>query len=584
MEMANTAFDTALIERSDLTQYGTNARTLLALEIRAAVEDIHTVAASALTDGFDDKKCDLVYISRDDGLIIVAQGYEGDPTKKKAAPANKASDLNTAAGWLLSRHLDELPERIKSAAQEVRLALDSGEIRAVHFWYVHNLPESTNVQEELKTVEETVRSAIVRFFPKAEVDEISAIELGQERLNELYRALESPILVDDEFEIKVPGGYEIQGTEWNAFVTSIPAQWLRDLHRKYKSNLFSANVRDYLGSRRSDRNINNGIKQTAQRQPQDFWAFNNGITALVHSMDYQEHDGKLTITGLSIVNGAQTTGALGTLPHSPSIEAMVPARFVRCNDRTTITNIIRYNNSQNSIKPADFRSNDAIQRRLRDEFTQIPQSAYTGGRRGSPDAIIRRNPDLLPAETCAQALLAFHQDPVTAYNRKSQIWESDTLYSRCFNEQTTATHIIFAYSLVRAIEAVKLNLTTQFKNDGTLPEDRNDQLFFLNKRGSIFLMTAAASKCLEIFLGRSLPNKFRISFSQKTSPAAASQHWSPIIDTIIPFAPQLRPAVDTSLSLESARGVLETFTQLVRATSAGNAATYRNFADKVVIE
>lgn len=117
-----------------------------------------------------------------------------------------------------------------------------------------------------------------------------------------------------------------------------------------------------------------------------------------------------------------------------------------------------------------------------------------------------------------------------------------------------------------------------------LPEDRKEQLLFLNKRGSIFLMTAAAAKCLEIILGRSLPNKFRVSFSISTSPQAASQFWSLIIDTIIPFAPQLRPAVDDSLSLDSARGVLETFTQLVRATSVGNAATYRSFAENIVIE
>lgn len=582
--MPDTAFDTALAGRGDLAQYGSNARTLLALEIRAAIEDIHTVAANALTDGFDDKKCDLVYVSRDDGLIIVAQGYESTDATKPAAKADKAADLNTAAGWLFLREISELPDRIKSATQEVRSALHSGEIRAVQFWYVHNLPESQNVQQELKTVEQTVRSAIARDFPKAEVDEISAIELGRERLNELYRALESPILVDDTFELRVPGGYKIQGTQWNAFVTAVPAQWLRKLHRNHKSNLFSANVRDYLGSRRSDRNINNGIKQTAQDEPQDFWAFNNGITALVHNVEHDESTGMLKIVGLSIVNGAQTTGALGTLQEEPSVDAMVPARFVVCNNRPTITNIIRYNNSQNNVKAADFRSNDNTQRRLREEFTRIPHATYTGGRRGNPDDIIRRNPDLLPAETCAQALLAFHQDPITAYNRKSKIWESDDYYSRCFNEQTTATHIVFAYSLVRAIEAIKLTLTNDLKDNGTIEEDRKEQLDFLNKRGAIFLMSTATAKCLEIILKRSLPNKFRVSFSERISPRRAVDLWSPIIDTIIPFAPQLRPAVDVSLNAESVRGVLETFTQLVRATSGVSAKTYQAFAQNVIVQ
>ena len=59
--------------------------------------------------------------------------------------------------------------------------------------------------------------------------------------------------------------------------------------------LFSANIREYLGSRRTDKNINNGIKKTAQDQPSDFWAFNNGVTALVH--DFKANGKKITIEG-----------------------------------------------------------------------------------------------------------------------------------------------------------------------------------------------------------------------------------------------------------------------------------------------
>lgn len=137
---------------------------------------------------------------------------------------------------------------------------------------------------------------------------------------------------------------------------------------------------------------------------------------------------------------------------------------------------------------------------------------------------------------------------------------------------------------MRSIETVKLNLSNQQQRDSTLPEDRKEQLAFLDQRGAIFLMTAAAAKCLEIIVERSLPNKFRVSFPATVSPPTAIQLWSPIIGTIIPFAPQLRPAVETSLNLESARRVIETFTQLVRATSTGNAETYRTFARQLLVQ
>lgn len=578
-------FDSALAGRTDLTQYGSNARLLFALEIRTDIEDIHSVAATALTDGSDDKKCDLIYVSRDDGLLIVGQGYENRASSNRPteASSNKADDLNTAATWLLSRHIDDLPARIKSAAQDVRSALSSGEIRTIQFWYVHNLPESQNVRQALRTVEETVKNNVRQSFPEIDVEEISALEIGQERLEDWYRAIESPILVNDELEIDIPGGYQLQGSNWSAFVTAVPARRLRELHQTYKSNLFSANIRDYLGSRQSDKNINNGIKRTAQTQPQEFWVFNNGITALVHSFTHQPSDGKLIINGLSVVNGAQTTGALGTLDNQPSSNAMVPARFVMCDDRQTITDIIRYNNSQNSIKAADFRSNDSIQQRLREEFQSIPGATYSGGRRGSPNATIDRDPYRLPAETCAQSLLAFHGDPVTAYYRRTRIWEVDSLYSRCFNDDVTALHAVFVYSLVKAIEALKTRLVDQQSEFGVLPEDMEAQLTFLRKRGSIFVLTNAISKSLEVILNRSLPNKFRVSFAANKSPDQGKAIWGPIIDATMPFSLQLNSAVDPTLSNNNVSSATELFARSVRSVAAINAPIYQGFAQEIRI-
>src|SRR5690606_20417067 len=149
-------------------------------------------------------------------------------------------------------------------------------------------------------------------------------------------------------------------------------------------DLFSANVRDYLGARHSDANINHGIRQTAESSPENFWAFNNGLTVLVN--DYEsippESPRLLRVRGLSIVNGAQTTGAIGTLRVAPSQAALVPVRFVKTSDADIVQDIVQYNNSQNKVTASDFRSTDRIQKRLREEMTQIPFAEYQGGRRG----------------------------------------------------------------------------------------------------------------------------------------------------------------------------------------------------------
>jgi hypothetical protein len=161
--------------------------------------------------------------------------------------------------------------------------------------------------------------------------------------------------------------------------------------------LFSANVRDYLGARRSDSNINNGIMLTAKSEPENFWAYNNGITVLVNDFSLGQNS-KLTVRGLSVVNGAQTTGALGSV-NDPLSNAWVQARFIKTADQDIVSNVIRYNNSQNRVTAADFRSTDKLQKRLREEFALIPDAEYEGGRRGGSESVIRRRKNLLASFT-----------------------------------------------------------------------------------------------------------------------------------------------------------------------------------------
>jgi hypothetical protein len=80
--------------------------------------------------------------------------------------------------------------------------------------------------------------------------------------------------------------------------------------------------------KRSDKNINYGIERTAETRPGDFWAFNNGVTALVSEIIADKNAGELAVRGITIVNGAQTTGALAAAASAKG--ARVLARFVQC--------------------------------------------------------------------------------------------------------------------------------------------------------------------------------------------------------------------------------------------------------------
>lgn len=573
--------------REDLKQYERGASlALYALELRFGVEDIETVATDSITDGSDDKKCDLIYIDTDKNLAVVIQAYYSSDSRKDKAPSNKASDLNTAAGWLLNSDLDKVPERIKSSAIELRQGLEDEKIKDVQFWYVHNLPESENVEQELSVVRSTVYSSIVSKYKEGNVN-VTTLEVGTSKLENWYLSLTTPIQVTDSFEVETLGGYEISGSHWTAFMTAIHAFWLHDIFNKYKDTekdiLFSANVRGYLGSRSADANINNGIKSTVSQDPGDFWAYNNGLTILTNKMSYEEKTKKLKIEGMSIVNGAQTTGAIGSIKKIPDEQAKVPVRFIKCDNDKVIKNIIQYNNSQNKIEAPDFRSRDPIQTRLRKEFEEIPSVTYSGGRRGGMEDRIERPSNLLPSDGAAKALAIFHGDPVIAYNKKSEIWVSDSLYSTYFSETTSAKHIVFCYSLLRAVGLKKKELQDKKKKGVALTDKQEEILLFFQKRASTSILTSAIAACIEtILLDKRVPNKFMLFFKGSVSPEKAISLWSKIVEPSSAFTDKLMPAIEQSFNnKEKVESCIKEFKSLMEATKSYNKDIYAEFAEKV---
>jgi hypothetical protein len=574
----------ALEARTDLNKYGDNALLLFTLQLRFEIEDIDVVATNSLTDGSNDKKCDLVYVDKESQVAVIAQGYfcrkQNLPSE---APANKASDLNTAVVWLLSTPIDELPTQLlRSAASELRGAIQNNDLKSIEFWYSHNLPESINVRNELDAVTRNAQNAIRQNFSECEDIGIAGLELGISATEDLYKSLTTPILVSDKLSVSTTEGFNISASDWKAFITTIPAEWLFNLFKQYDSKLFSANIRGYLGSRNADANINNGIKQTAQEDPDHFCVFNNGITAITHEFNYDKESQRLDLTGISIVNGAQTTGAIGNLLSSPSDSVRIQARFIVCSNSSTIKSVIRYNNSQNKVEAPDFRSNDSVQSRLVIEFNTIPEAEYMGGRRGGSEDVIRRRTNLLPSSTVGQALTAFHGDPLNAYNRKSDIWKSNSLYDRVFNNQTTAKHIVFVYALYQALDDFKRGLSEK-QNSGNITSAETEQLKFFLNRGSTVVATTAVSACLEVLISQQIPNSFKLSFGY-VSPTAAKAIWKDVLTPIVALISQLVPAVENGIKGQSSTSAtISTFRSLVDATKVPNSEIYTSFKSKVQI-
>ena len=238
---------------------------------------------------------------------------------------------------------------------------------------------------------------------------------------------------------------------------------------------------------------------------------------------------KVEISGITIINGAQTTGAISSVDIKDN--AWIPIRFIVCKDVEIIDDIINNNNKQNEILPSDLRSNDKTQNRLREEFMPYTKLYYSGGRRGN----IRpsRSKEILDPYVVAQSLLAFHGDCVTAYNSRNDLWKSDQLYSNIFPENLTAKHIIFTYSLTRAIDSYKLELQQKSESRTQIEEKQHK---YLGKRGAKMLFLYTVSKCMEGIMGRKITDTWQLAFNDNSDFDAVVQLWKKIIKIILPIS------------------------------------------------
>ena len=170
---ATFSFIGAFESEAVLEPYGHNALPLFAVGLHLGVEDLTNFATDSLTDSPDDKKADIIYINEAEGIACIAQGTVTADWGKPEASANKASDLNTAAAWLLRQPIDKIPEHIRGQAKLLRDGLSQGTITKIIFAYAHNAYESANVMRELQATGELVRGLDITLQCDVEV-----IELG----------------------------------------------------------------------------------------------------------------------------------------------------------------------------------------------------------------------------------------------------------------------------------------------------------------------------------------------------------------------------------------------------------------------
>lgn len=551
-----------------LAGYGDNALPLFAVALHLDIEDVANFATESLTDHPSDKKADIIYINEADGVVCVAQGYTSKNWGKQGAPANKASDLNTAAAWLLRAPIDEVPPQLRTQSQLLRDGLKKKTLTKVIFAYAHNAMESQNVEKELKTVRHLLNG--LELLKDADVE---VVELGLRRIEALYLTSLGSIQVTQDVTIAATEVIHESGSGWRAFVLSLNGAILHRLYEDHSNALFSANLRDFLGARKVAGNVNNRIKETVEGNPGEFFVLNNGITIVTKKVRVDKKHAKLRISGVSVVNGAQTTGAIHAAGPHHAKNVSVLARIITVDDPAKISAIVAGNNTQNSIVAWDRRSNDAVQKRIKQEF-QSRNVEYIHRRDSA-----RKAATSLFADQVGQMLCAFSGDLQTAIRAKADIFESDVTYAKVFPQSLSITHIYAVQTLGWAYDQLKQELKSK-STAGSLTEIEQKQFRLLDFPASKQFLIFVVGALREEIAGAKLtdPKGFELKIDAVTPGSKqVVDSWIKVLKSILPIIVSSLPADEYQVVRSTDHA--ETVVKATKAVLAGVEIVQSTFTD-----
>lgn len=407
------------------------ATTLLGIDEDEAID-----AASA--DGPEDNGCDFIYVDHDQETIYVLQGYVSDRAER-AAGIKKWNALVAAVSSIKDpisfKHAGRLD--IYESLQEIDL-----QNYTQVFGLVTLAAKSDQITRQLET---TVRS-------KTYGSSISFFYEHQDALYDKYLIAKTAdrTVKEDTLTFSTQLS-ELKGDFGTAIIGSVAASELARWYDKYPNQLFEGNVRLFIGQRKGG--INEKIIETATNRQGEFWALNNGITIVAESYEALAST-KYKLRHFSIVNGCQTTVSLSKAIEcsEDAKKSQVLVRVVAAK-KALLTDIVRYNNTQNPVKLSAVRLLDPIQESLRTAFARIDY-LYAPKQEGSR---LNKNPKRIELDRIAQYLASMSEETILdAVRRKTELF--DKSYKSIFPRGLQPEKVFLAWQIAKAVEVERSNL------------------------------------------------------------------------------------------------------------------------------
>ena len=392
-------------------------------------------AIDSVCDNNGDKGVDGIYVNESLGTIDIFQSKIVQSVKKTIGDTVLKEFFGTLSQFENESKLQELLDsagkaEVASLIKRLDL-LNKIEAYQVRGIFIANTDLSSDGETYISITED--------------LDFIGKTELENEYISDKK---ELNIQPETSFDIS---GLEITSyyadTETVTYIAPVKAMELVKLNGIDDQSIFDYNVRGSLGNTKVNRGIVKSIRN--KKLHKMFPLFHNGITIVAENVEKNEEIIKLE--SFYVVNGCQSLTSLYKNQTYLTDDLRILTKIVKVPIESKFTSqITEYSNSQNGVKPRDFKSYNQIQIRLQNEINvKFDNRYYYEIKRGET---IEEGREIVSNELAGIYLMAFDLKEPWGTHRKYQVFED--AYNKLFaRPEVNATRIIFLHLLNTIIDS-----------------------------------------------------------------------------------------------------------------------------------
>lgn len=407
-------------------------------------------AANSIVDSFDDNGLDAIYFDRKNKLLWLLQSKwikngNGEPeTGEVGKFANGVIDL-------VELQMDRFNSKIQKKEPEIIEALEDPLVKLkiiLTFTGKDGLSDHNQriIDDLLKELNDPTELATFnRFSLKQGHKSLVGILEGQ--------PIKAELILTNWGKVEEPY-FAIYGTISGSDIANI---WSDN-----RGKLFSENIRDFIGFSE----VNEDILDTIQNEPENFYFYNNGITALCQTVNKKPLGGSDRNSGIfvaedfKIVNGAQSVGSLGNALEKFPEKVAETKVFIKvislegCPENFGL-DVTKKTNTQNKIDKRDFVSLDSEQDRIKTELALEGINYHYKRSEATPksDDLNYNVEEVITSLACS---LPNVDIAVQAKREIGKLWEDITKkpYTEIINSAVNATKVMRCVQVYRAIARI----------------------------------------------------------------------------------------------------------------------------------